>query len=148
MNMSLKKPITFRRPLKLANDLASIIAGSHGVDDGTHFGRGVRGVDEIEYVYDGHNLFEIQDPDGPSPTFRLMSDGSEKTDVLLDLAEQIRVVDHTPGYAYYTPPGAQAELAPERYWRNKPQKVLRVEGKVTETEDGIKIDTSRDEDQN
>jgi hypothetical protein len=161
----MKRPITFRLPF-LHPDLAPLVERHRGTLDFsncTYFGRGDRGNDEMEYVLDGDRLYEIyfEDMDvmlglvakdqltEQDVSITIVEDGERKRDILADLAEQIRVRDHTEGKLYYTPPGEEPEVAPQRYWINKQQSVLDLTGaKVTEKDGKLTADVSPDEDQN
>lgn len=163
----MKRPITFRLK-ELYSDLAPLVERHCGIRDFegcTYFGRGVRGDDEVEYILADEKLYalwfedmdvmlghvmkdELTDAD---VSISLVEEGDEKHEILADLAEQIRVADHTPGYTRYTPPGREPEVTPQRYWMNKPQPALDLRGthgKITEEGNQVTIEVSADEDQN
>lgn len=163
----MKKPITFRLK-RLYGDLAPLVERHCGIRDFsncTYFGRGVRGDDEIEYILADERLYAITFADmdvmlghtqrreltDADVAIRLVPDGEEKREILTDLAEQIRIVEHTPGYAVFTPVGSVPETAPQRYWMNKPRPVVDLRGmhgNISQDEDQVTIDVSADEDQN
>jgi len=164
--VAMKKPITFRLN-KLHADLSPLVERRCGIRDfskSTHFGRGIRGNDEIEYILSDGKLYSLYFVDmdvmlglvakpelSEADVTITLVDGDEKREILDDLTEQTRIVDHTPGYVVYTPPGGEPEIAPQRYWLNKPQPSLDLrgaEGKITEDDGHVKIELSRDEDQN
>lgn len=161
----MKRPITFRLT-KLHPDLASLVERHCGIRDFSnclHFGRGVRGSDELEYILDNDRLYELyfEDMDvmlgfvlkdvltDVDVSISIVEDGEEKREILADLTEHIRVADHTDGYDGYTAPGAEPEVKPQRYRMGKPQAVLDLSGMKSIEKDGeVVIDASPDEDQN
>ncbi|MGE0867542.1 MAG: hypothetical protein AB7P03_03205 [Kofleriaceae bacterium] len=144
----MKLPISFRVPVVRHADVARPLAAQFGQSEGLHFGRGIRGRNEIEYVLADGVLYEVVFDRRGDVTLEVVPDGVLRDEILGDLTEWTAISDCTPGFVVNTPDGYEPEVAPQRYWLGKPQPVLELRGRTTIDGNIVSVDATPDDEQN